>query len=122
MDIDEFDISKIRSIIQNILNIFLNFMAGIGENIIVYYLIYIISIIPSTLHSQPIISYSTLYGMFYFLMAILSTLGIAKFIVKLSEDWDYFEEYSSDSEELPLHYIIGLIVQVATLIAILIAG
>ncbi|WP_016730869.1 hypothetical protein [Saccharolobus islandicus] len=49
---------------------------------------------------------------------MLPTLGIAGLMTKLLDYWDYFEENSSKPEEFALYFLIGLIVQLVTLILV----
>ena len=125
MDMEEFDISRISLII---LNIIFNVMIGILRNIIVDYILYGISISRSAFYPPPIFSNSlakqTLYNfdsafqiIYILLGVIVPALVIAYLMTILSDSWNYFEENLSKAEEFGLYSLIGLIVQLITLIA-----
>ncbi|MDT7862592.1 MAG: hypothetical protein RRA45_10325 [Saccharolobus sp.] len=125
MDMEEFDISRISLIIVNII---FNVMIGILRNIIVYYILYGISISQSAFYPSPIFSNSLAKQMLYnldstfqiiyiLLGVILPAFVIAGLMTKLSDSWNYFEENPSKAEEFALYFLIGLIVQLITLIA-----
>ncbi|WP_088912503.1 hypothetical protein [Sulfolobus acidocaldarius] len=125
MDMEEFDISRIPLII---LNIIFNVGIGILRNIIVDYILYGISISQSAFYPPPIFSNSLAKQMLYnfdpafqiiyiLLGVILPAPVIAGLMIKLSDSWNYFEENSSKAVEFALYSLIGLIVQLITLIA-----
>ena len=125
MDMEEFDISRIPLII---LNIIFNVGIGILRNIIVYYILYGISISQSAFYPSPIFSNSLAKQMlnnfdsafqiiYIFSGVILPALVIAYLMTKLSDSWNYFEENPSKAVEFALYSLIGLIVQLIILIA-----
>ena len=124
MDMEEFDISRILLIIVNIV---FNVGIGILRNIIVDYILYGISISQSAFYPSPIFSNSLAKQMLYnfdpafqiiyiLLGVILPAFAIAGLMIKLSDFWNYFEENISKAEEFTLYFLIGLIVQLITLI------
>jgi len=125
MDLEEFDISRISLIIVNIV---FNVTIGILRNIIVDYILYGISISQSAFYPPPIFSNSLAKQMLYnfdpafqiiyiLLGVILPALVIAGLMTKRSDSWNYFEENPSKAVEFALYSLIGLIVQLITLIA-----
>jgi hypothetical protein len=121
MDMEEFDISRIPLIIVNIV---FNVMIGILRNIIVYYILYGISISQSAFYPSPMFSnslakqmlynFDSAFQIIYILSGVISSaLVIAYLMTKLSDSWNYFEENPS----FALYFLIGLIVQFITLIA-----
>ena len=122
---EQFDVSRIPLII---LNIIFNVGIGILRNVITNFILYGISISQSAFYPPPIFSNSLAKQMLYnfdpafqiiYILpgVILPALVIAGLMTKLSDSWNYFEENPSKAEEFALYFLIGLIVQLITLIA-----
>jgi hypothetical protein len=123
MDMEQFDVSRIPLII---LNIIFNVAIGILRNVIVNFILYGISISQSAFYTSPIFSYSLVmlyefdsaFQIIYILLGVISpALVIAGLMTILSYSWNYFEENPSKAVEFTLYLLIGLIVQLITLIA-----
>jgi hypothetical protein len=116
---EQFDVSRIPLII---LNIIFNVGIGILRNVVTNFILYGISISQSVFYTSPIFSnslamlyeFDSAFQIIYILLGvILPAFVIADLMIKLSDSWNYFEENPS----FALYFLIGLIVQLITLIA-----
>jgi len=120
---EQFDVSRIPLII---LNIIFNVGIGILRNVITNFILYGISISQSAFYTSPIFSnslamlyeFDSAFQIIYILLGVISpALVIAGLMTILSYSWNYFEENPSKAVEFTLYFLIGLIVQLITLIA-----